>query len=437
MGTQVGELYVDIGVRGLSQAQRALAVMGEQVRQTGRAGGGAFSSMLGGLRSVAAGGAAAVGSLAALATTVAAGAAGLAGLAAAGVYALSELGRAEDAGASLKSVTASVDQLTETVRIIAMEFGELVARVFGVSDGVDQVSGALQSWWETWQPTILAALDVVKMVVDTAWSVISSVIDVISQAFSSLFDALGFQLGDSGQSWAETVRGWLESVLFFAENWRLYLEYAWEQLKLFASNSWERLKAFGQNIVIILQWVWDNWRDIFTTIGDYITTVFSNAIENLKRLWKGVTDFLAGKEFNVNLKPLTEGFKSSVKEMPQFVEAKVRDATDRMLQITDELTRKRAAFQQKRDERTRNMLADLRQPPAADAASAAAAKSTDRFGFVGFADLARQQQESRLQALAERQARAAEQAAAGIMGLADLARGPGIKVQQMGGAVFG
>jgi hypothetical protein len=337
------------------------------------------------------------------------------------------MGRAEDAGAALQGITTAWDGMWSRLREIGMELGELVARVFGVQSGIDGITAHLSAAWEQWKPTVLAALDTVKMVWDGILAAVATAIDAISSAIDGLFGALGASLRESGQSWAETVRGWIESVLFFSDHWRLYVDLWWERLKLFASNSWERLEAFAQNVVEVGRWLSNNWREIFDTLGDFIVAVFRNAGENIRRIWTSVTDWISGKGWDPpNLKPLTEGFKNTIKEMPRFVEANVRESNDRIDALLAEIDSRRSQFDARRRVRDQQMLASLRQPQQGHLEQA---RQEDRFGFIGFAGLARQQQEAALKVLAERQAQAAEKAAAGIMGLVDMAKGPGIRVQ--------
>jgi hypothetical protein len=427
--SQAGELYVDVGVRGLGQAQRGLDQLRGRLDATGESGRGLAGRLSGSLAGIGS----RLASLGRVATASLGGIVAGTGAAAVGVTALlSEMGRAEDAGAALQGITTAWDAMWSRLREIGMEFGELIARVFGIQSGIEGITEYLSAAWEEWKPTVLAALDLVKMVWDGIWSVVLTAVDGILSLIDGLFGALGISLRDSGQSWAETVRGWIESVLFFTENWRLYVDLWWERLKLFASNSWERIKAFGQNLVEVGRWLWDNWREIFETLGNFIGAVFRNAGENIRRIWTSVTDWISGKGWDPpDLKPLTEGFRNTIKEMPRFVEANVRESNERIDALMSELDRRRAQFDASRRARDQQMLAELRQTPAQQTAVAQSPRE-ERYGFVGFADLARQQQESIIRQLAERQAKAAEQTAAGVAGLVDLAKNAGIRVTGTG-----
>ena len=90
------------------------------------------------------------------------------------------------------------------------------------------------------------------------------------------------------------------------------------------------LKAFGANFVILCKFIWDNWRDIFATIWNYVKAGFNNTIDNIKNLWTALLGFFKGKGFHVEWKGLTEGAVSEMKKMPQFVKVATDPIWDRM-----------------------------------------------------------------------------------------------------------
>ena len=428
---QVGALYVDVGLRGLAQAMAGLRGLGERLRGVGeaaRAGlAGALRGAVSGIASGTSGAATAIGTI----TTAAAGAtAGLAAMAAAGTYALAQLGRDELAGENLRRVTAAFDGLMQRIRQITLMVGELIATQTGLADGLDWVTQTLGRLWDEWRPTIAAMIDTAITLFSAMWDAAKSAFDLIRSAVSGLMDYFGVSLRGSGETWAQTVKRWAEEVQFFVETFRLRLEILWERWRLFVANSIERIRAFGQNVVVLVRWVGDNWREIFQTIGNYIVTVFQNAGENIRRIWSSVIDWIRGRGWRPpDLRPLTEGFRSAIREMPEWVEANTRESTERLDQLLGELERRREAFRERitaRDQRIAQQQL-LGTPRRAE---------PQQIGLVGFADLARRSQEDTLRRLAERQAGATERAAAGIMELAEAARGPGLRVRGMGGARF-
>ena len=65
-------------------------------------------------------------------------------------------------------------------------------------------------------------------------------------------------------------------------------------------------------------WIWDNFKDIFTTIGSFVESVFMGLVENIKNLWGALLSWFKGTGFNFNWTPLLKDFQSSIKNAPAF-----------------------------------------------------------------------------------------------------------------------
>lgn len=433
---EVGSLYVSVGLRGIEQFRQQLAAMHQHFSaatsgvqaQVGKFSGsfGALGRGLSFLRG-------AFGTIAGGALRLA-GAFGIALGAVVGLTAaLAQLGKDESAGASLKGLAEAWEKLQTTIGNIALELGEMIARVFGLGEGVSSVAEWIAKAWEEWKPTVLAAIDLVKMFVDFVRDMVQTFFDWVNQALTWLFGNLGAELDGSSQSWATAIKDWIRNVQFFFETFSIRLELGWELFKLWLSNLWEKLKAFFKNAVIAVQWFADNWRDILKTALDFVLTVFTNLGTNLRKLWNAILDWIMGYGWKgVDFTPLTEGFQSSIKEWPQFVEAEVQETNEKIEALREKLRRAREEFDARNAQREKEMLSNLRQQKPAEV------KVKHEFGFVGISELARRQQESIIKTLAERQAQAAERTAAGVQQIADLAKNQGLRVIQLneGGARF-
>jgi hypothetical protein len=448
---QVGELYVDVGLRGLSQSLSGLRDMGAGLDEAARKAksstqgitSGMSSMLSGALRSVAStaattGGAVvgavgtAVTAIAGVAVVAAGATAALAAMGAAGIYALAELGRDQKAGENLKKLTASYDAMMTKIREVVLMAAELIATQTGIGDGLDWATQKIGEMWDEWRPTIVAMIDTAVSFAKMAWGWFSWLYENIVSGINKTLGLLGMSLTGGSETWAKTIKRWSEEIQFFFETFTLRLNIVWERMKLWLSNIWERIKAFVQNSVNIVHWLWDSWKDVFATLGDYIVTVFSNTGENLKRIWTSVMDWISGNDFEINLIPLTEGFKSSIKGIPEGVRAAVQETTAALTELEGELAAKRNEFAARiaaRDARAagQNLLGG--------AGGAVNNAAREQLGTVGFAALAERGQEETLRKLQERSVKANEEAALGIKRLADQAAGPGLKVQG-GGGVF-
>lgn len=428
--SQVGALYVDVGVRGLGQATAGLRALGERLRSVGDQ---ARSGLLGALGdTVISGVRVAASAIGTITTAAAAATAALSAMGAGGVYALVALGRSEKAGENLKRITSAFDGLMTKIGDIILMIGELIATQTGIADGLGSVTQTLGELWDEWRPTIAAMIDTAVTLFNTMWDAAKSAFSMIRGAFDSLMSFFGVSLRGGDETWAQTIKRWAEEFQFFVETFRLRLQILWERIKLFFWNSVERARAFGKNIVVVIEWVRDNWREIFETIGNFIVAVFRNAGENIRRIWTSVTDWISGKGWKApNLRPLTEGFKNTIKEMPQWVEANTKESTERLDQLLTELEQRREAFRLRiaaRDQRIAQQQL-LGQPPKEQ-------KSTQQFGMVGFADLARRSQEDMIKKLTERQTKAAEDSAEHLGQLVNLALNVGLKIKGGAGSRF-
>ena len=176
------------------------------------------------------------------------------------------------------------------------KFGELLLPI------VNKVIGVLSGLFE-WITTLSGACSDFEGESSSSFSAVGEVVSWLGDIFSSIFAAIG--------------RG-IEIIIYSIKNWRLSFEMAGTYVALCVVTMGERIVWFGKQIPIVLGWVWENWKDIFTDIGNFVATIFTNMAKNLKSIWSGVVSFVKGEGFKPNLTPLTNGFKSAIKKMPEL-----------------------------------------------------------------------------------------------------------------------
>ena len=76
----------------------------------------------------------------------------------------------------------------------------------------------------------------------------------------------------------------------------------------------------GTVIPDLLVWFGNNWQDVWQTYSDFVITIFTNMFENVKNFFSNLWVFIAGDDVNWEWKGLTEGFESSLKELPKIAE---------------------------------------------------------------------------------------------------------------------
>ena len=125
-------------------------------------------------------------------------------------------------------------------------------------------------------------------------------------------------LGDLWDTVVSGIKEGIEGLVFAFNNWSLIAENVGLNIAMGFINLWDRIRWFGEQVPIFFKWVWNNAGDIFKDWVNIQITILLNLAENFKRIWNAVLDWFAGKGFHVELKGLTEGFKSEIKKMPEF-----------------------------------------------------------------------------------------------------------------------
>jgi hypothetical protein len=94
---------------------------------------------------------------------------------------------------------------------------------------------------------------------------------------------------------------------------------------------------------------------VLLTAVDYAATVFINLGENIRNVWQSVLDFISTGKFEFNWKPLTEGFKNSIADLPdvpkrlttEFETALQSDIASMTQSVGEEMNKQRTVLEQK------------------------------------------------------------------------------------------
>lgn len=108
-------------------------------------------------------------------------------------------------------------------------------------------------------------------------------------------------------------------------------DYAWKSMQLGMMQLWGEIKhTFTERIPKTIAWFGQSWRDIMFTSVDYALTLLINLGANIRKVWSGVLDFIAGRGFNVDFTPLSEGFVNTISNLPDIGEREL-SAAEKML----------------------------------------------------------------------------------------------------------
>jgi hypothetical protein len=96
-------------------------------------------------------------------------------------------------------------------------------------------------------------------------------------------------------------------------------EFAFSSMTATMVGWWEDTKhLFTSTVPTVLRWFADNWRDIFTDIANIVQTIATNVMENMRRMIENIVAFLHGDPQRFKFVSLTEGFESTLRELPQI-----------------------------------------------------------------------------------------------------------------------
>lgn len=326
------------------------------------------------------------------------------------------------------------------------------------ADGIRAVWSAVSDWfanlWARWGgvitqyiATLIAAFQAASEIIFT---VFRAVFDFVSSVFQRLVSVIGSWFGLTEGDLAQWLENWLAGLQFVSENWRLYFAIIAERVLLFFANMIARMQALGTNFVRVIVWIWNNWRDIFATIANFASTVFQNLMANLRSLWQGFWKFLKSGRWEVDWTPLTQGFESAIREMPQLVAANVAETTPALERLRGELEARRREFEKRRTEKGRPAATEAEavpethvpatglpaapsgSPTAAAPAAPVRAAGGAGIAFTGLAALANQMQEEAGKRLQEQTAAATKRTADGVDRLAAAADGGALRVKIAG-----
>lgn len=152
-----------------------------------------------------------------------------------------------------------------------------------------------------------------------ATEIIYAALDGATQAVASAFGIVLDSTGSAMTNFRDLVISGLAAVSFGFNEWAGIVEMSVVSAQLSVVR-WSSQVGyyFGTVIPGYLSWFADNWFEIFTDVVTFTGTVASNIGANLKSLWDGIVSLFSGEGFTFEWTPLTSGFESAIKELPQI-----------------------------------------------------------------------------------------------------------------------
>jgi hypothetical protein len=168
------------------------------------------------------------------------------------------------------------------------------------------------------------------------------VVIIAGQIYESIQQALGGSIA-TAQSWGETIQTWVidkaELAGIFIRNWPDFFEIAGLKIKQTIINIGEYMGTIPENAAIVGNYLANNWVKLVVDSFSAIGTAFVNLGTNLKSVWEAFLEFLRTGKFEVNFKPLLEGFIATADAIPKLMAPKLTDLGDEIRAIEDRIAR--------------------------------------------------------------------------------------------------
>jgi hypothetical protein len=205
--------------------------------------------------------------------------------------------------------------------------------------------------WESMSGSIMGILEPLFGWIQGAWEALWGFVGPI---FTGVKDAI--------------IMG-LIAMEFAFQNWRDVLELAALKVLLgIVTFANQVVHFFTVVIPAVTTWFANNWRDIFTDVFNFTATVFTNLANNIVNIVKNIPGLITGAvSFSDLWTPLTDGFESSLKELPEIAERQMGPLEE---SLSDQVDGLQANLGAKFEEFAAGRLADLNKPAAEAVADA-------------------------------------------------------------------
>lgn len=268
------------------------------------------------------------------------------------------------AAAAATALFGLIDGGSEDLAALGGYFTEAMAPVKDVLNGVAQsVRAWVKSFSEAGESskTMKAIVEQLGIYATAAFENIRIAIDQGVAVFIQ-FKSVGEDLFQEAQIWFEGFQADLQATFggpgvskisewgaaiqsyaidkaellgIFIRNWPDFFEIARLKIVEVMSNIGEYMQTVPENAKIIGEYIANNWVQLFVDAGSAIGTAFMNLGENLKNIWQAFLDYIHTGKFEVNFKPLLDGFVATAGKIPDLVKPVLTDLGDQIKAIEE------------------------------------------------------------------------------------------------------
>lgn len=223
----------------------------------------------------------------------------------------------KDGLSALNDFVQSVGQrMTAMVTQAKPIIQQVISTVVG---GFQSIVAFVQPIAAAWYSMFLSQLTAIWQIFQQVWSSVSSIV-------SSAMEAIGLS-GSAFGSFRDTIVAGLVAMEYGWQNWQSVLALAITTAQLHLVRFGNQVQyVFGTVIPTLVQFGVDNWRELLTDMVNFTMTVFDNMSKNVIGAVSAIWEFIKSggtSGFNFEWTPLTDGFESSLKELPKIAEREI------------------------------------------------------------------------------------------------------------------
>jgi phage-related protein len=149
--------------------------------------------------------------------------------------------------------------------------------------------------------------------------VVASTFSTIGGLVAPLAERFG-GLGGTMESVSRVITSAMIGLEFVFKNWKDVLAQQMLRVGEAAVTLKDRIAwVMTEVIPQTLQWLWNNWRDIFQTLANFTRTTFQNIATNIASIVQNLPGLIRGSvDWSDVWKPLTDGFRAEISKLPEI-----------------------------------------------------------------------------------------------------------------------
>ena len=204
--------------------------------------------------------------------------------------------------------------LTDNMGFAARELGTQMLSAFNFKNMLNQGIGFFQSL----KSGIAGAVPVFTALAATVRTAFTSMWEVGTVVMTAIGDAMGVNSGNI----MESILTALGVAKYVFREWPTLAELAFKQMALHAIVGFNTITHFFTGVLpSLFSWFGRNWFDLFKTAGTLVFTVFQNIGKNIVNAMSAIWDYIKSggtQSLSIAWVPLLDGFKSTIKELPDI-----------------------------------------------------------------------------------------------------------------------